>query len=129
MGRNFVNTILNLAKENEEIRVVNDQIGCPTYARDLAYNIRKLISSNDYGIYHASGEGECSWYDFALQIVELGGNDVRVVPITSSEISRPALRPHYSALSNSRLGNLGMTMRSWQNALKDFFSKHNFKKN
>jgi len=119
-GKNFINTVISLAKANEEIRVVNDQIGCPTYAKDLAYNIKKLIPYEAHGIYHASGEGECSWYDFALQIVRMNGIDIKVVPITSSEISRPAPRPPYSVLRNSRLGELGITMRPWQEALKEF---------
>jgi len=120
-GKNFVNTIINLAKEQTQLRIVNDQVGSPTYATDLAYTIRKLIPYEDYGIYHASGEGKCSWYQFALEILRLSGNDIKVIPVTSDEIPRLARRPHYSVLKNLRLRELGITMRHWQEGLEDYF--------
>jgi dTDP-4-dehydrorhamnose reductase len=124
-GKNFVNTILRLAKAKKEIRVVNDQIGSPTYAKDLAYIIKRLISTDGYGIYHAGGEGECSWYDFAKQVVALANFDTKVIAISTTEIARPAKRPTYSALTNFKLGSLGITMPSWEKALEAFFNTAN----
>ena len=124
-GKNFVNTILDLAKVKEEIKVVNDQIGSPTYAKDLANTVKRLMSNDDYGIYHASGEGECSWYDFAKQLLTLGGFDTKLIPISTREIARPAKRPSYSALKNLKLGKLGIIMPSWEQALETFFSTTN----
>jgi len=119
-GRNFVNTILELAKVKEELRVVDDQIGSPTYAMDLANVVKDLIPLENNGIYHASGEGECSWYEFAIEILRLRGIQIKVVPVTSDEISRPATRPNYSALKNSRLGEIGIAIRPWQYAIREF---------
>ncbi len=118
--KNFVNTILDLAKVKEEIKVVNDQIGCPTYARDLAECINKLIPIDDYGIYHASGEGDCSWYDFAQQIVKFSSFGTEIIPIKTCEISRAAQRPSYSVLSNARLRKVSIIMPLWEDALKEF---------
>jgi len=120
-GRNFVNTILELARVKDELRVVNDQIGSPTYAMDLANVVKRLLPIEKYGIYHASGEGECSWYEFANEILRLSRTQVKVEPITSDEISRPAKRPHYSVLNNYCLRQIGITMRHWQECLKDCF--------
>jgi dTDP-4-dehydrorhamnose reductase len=120
-GKNFVYTILTRSKEREELKVVNDQIGCPTNARDLAESIKKLIPSKTSGIYHASGEGECSWYEFALEIVRLSGIRIKVIPITSNEISRKAPRPSYAVLRNSCFAESATTMRHWRKALTDFF--------
>jgi len=119
-GRNFVNTILELAKVKEELRVVNDQIGSPTYAMDLANVVKELIPIEKYGTYHASGEGKCSWYEFAIEILRLRGIQIKVVPVTSDEIPRPATRPNYSVLRNSRLGDLGIAIRPWQYAIREF---------
>lgn len=119
-GKNFVNAILHLAKVKEEIKVVNDQIGSPTYAKDLAYVIKRLISSENYGIYHASGEGECSWYDFAQQIVKFSSFGTEIIPIKTCEISRAARRPYYSVLSNARLRKVSIFMPLWEDALKEF---------
>ncbi len=123
-GKNFVNTILDLAKVKDEIMVVDDQIGSPTYAKDLANTIKRLISNDDYGIYHASGEGECSWYDFASEIIKTAGFETKVVPICTSEMARPANRPHYSTLSNSKLRNLGIRMRPWKEAILEYLRSY-----
>jgi dTDP-4-dehydrorhamnose reductase len=124
-GRNFVNTILGLAKEKEELRVVNDQIGTPTYARDLAQCISELIETDYYGIYHASNEGFCSWYDFAKDILELGGfKKVKVIPITSEEYDSPTKRPKYSVLEKFCLRERGIfQLRDYRIALKDCFQQ------
>jgi len=122
-GKNFANTMLRLAQEKDELRVVNDQIGTPTYAPDLAECISKLIETDYYGLYHASNEGFCSWYDFAKEILELGGfREVRVIPITSEEYGSPTKRPKYSVLDNFCLREREIfQMRDYHIALKEFF--------
>lgn len=123
VGNNFVYTIMKLAKERENINVVNDQIGNPTNANDLAHHILKLISTEEYGTYHCTGHGECSWYDFAKEIVELAKIDCRVNPCTSEEFRRIAKRPEYSALDNMGLRcTVGDEMRSWRNGLISFIN-------
>lgn len=125
-GENFVYTIMKAAKEKGKLGVVEDQRGNPTYAEDLAHHILKIISTNEYGIYHCTGNGECSWYDFACKIVEYSGIDCKVTPITTDQISRVAKRPAYSSLDNMMLRvTLGDEMRSWQNALRSFIRKVN----
>lgn len=121
-GKNFVYTISNLGDKNDSIKVVNDQLGNPTNCEDLAYNILKLIVTEEYGIYHCTGEGICSWYDFAVEIIKLKGCHCKVEPCTTEEYPRPAKRPTYSALDNLMLEcTIGNTMRYWKDALKDFF--------
>ncbi len=125
-GKNFVYTIMKAAKEKEYLEVVDDQRGNPTYAEDLAYHILKIILTEEYGVYHCTGNGECSWYDFACKIVEYSGIDCTVNPITSDRIKRVAKRPAYSSLDNLMLrSTIGDEMRSWQVALKSFISKVN----
>lgn len=124
-GKNFVYTISNLGDKNDSIKVVNDQLGNPTNCEDLAYNILKLIVTEEYGIYHCTGEGICSWYDFAVEIIKLKGCHCKVEPCTTEEYPRPAKRPTYSALDNLMLEcTIGNTMRDWKEALKDFFQSH-----
>ncbi|MDZ4949271.1 sugar nucleotide-binding protein, partial [Clostridium perfringens] len=97
VGHNFVYTMMRLGKEKESLNVVNDQKGNPTHANDLAYHILKLIETEEYGIYHCTGKGECTWYDFAKEIMELAGNKCIVNPCTSEEYKTPAKRPEYSS--------------------------------
>lgn len=121
VGHNFVYTMRRLGKEKDSINVVNDQIGNPTNANDLAYHILKLIETDEYGIYHCTGKGECSWYDFAKIIIELSGEECIVKPCTSQEYKTPAKRPEYSSLDNMMLRNtVGDEMRHWQDAIKSF---------
>lgn len=121
VGHNFVYTMRRLGKEKDSINVVNDQIGNPTHANDLAYHILKLIETEEYGIYHCTGKGECSWYDFAKMIIELSGEECIVNPCTSAEYKTPAKRPEYSSLDNMMLRNtVGDEMRNWQDAIKSF---------
>jgi len=120
-GKNFVYTILNTAKEKGYLEVVNDQRGNPTNAEDLAYHILKLVLTDEYGIYHCTGKGECSWYDFACKIIEYADIKCTVVPITSDKINRAAKRPFYSSLDNMMLRcTIGDKMRNWEDALKAF---------
>lgn len=121
VGHNFVYTMRRLGKEKDYINVVNNQIGNPTHANDLAYHILKLIETDEYGIYHCTGKGECSWYDFAKMIIELSGEKCTVNPCTSEEYKTPAKRPEYSSLDNMMLRNtVGDEMRNWQDAIKSF---------
>ncbi|NLK93562.1 MAG: dTDP-4-dehydrorhamnose reductase [Clostridiales bacterium] len=124
-GNNFVYTIINLAKTKKEIMVVNDQIGNPTNANDVAFHILKLINTEEYGIYNCTGEGECSWYDFAKRIVDLLGEDCIVNPCTTEEFPRPAKRPAYSSLDNMMLRcTVGNDMRQWKDAIDCFMKKY-----
>lgn len=126
VGGNFVKTMLRLAKERDGMTVVNDQLGNPTSANDLAYTILKLLLTENYGIYHATNTGVCSWADFARAIVSLAGFDSAIVKsCTSEEYAQinpsAAPRPHYSALRNKHLEDtIGNDMRSWQAALATY---------
>ncbi|NRT70255.1 dTDP-4-dehydrorhamnose reductase [Clostridium beijerinckii] len=124
VGHNFVYTMRRLGKEKECITVVNDQRGNPTHANDLAYHILKLIQTEEYGVYHCTGKGECTWYDFAKMIIELSGEKCEVKPCTSEEYKTPAKRPEYSSLDNMMLRcTVGDDMRDWKDAIKSFISK------
>ncbi|RUT30603.1 dTDP-4-dehydrorhamnose reductase [Paenibacillus zeisoli] len=127
-GGNFVRTMLELASKQENISVVNDQIGCPTYTRDLAHKLEELASSSKYGTYHVSGAGSCSWYDFACSIFELAGLKMTVMPVSTSEFPRPARRPAYSVLKPQALRLNGFSpMRDWKEALADFMQQEKTK--
>ncbi|MFH4969242.1 dTDP-4-dehydrorhamnose reductase [Gaetbulibacter sp. M240] len=107
-GNNFVKTMLRLAKTKDEISVVSDQIGSPTYAGDLAEVIIRIIlrGSNDYGVYHFSNEGEISWYDFATAIFEQGKKEIEVKPIKTESYPTAAKRPKFSVLDTSKIKNI-----------------------
>jgi dTDP-4-dehydrorhamnose reductase len=124
-GNNFVKSILSQAKEKDTLTVVNDQWGTPTYTKDLAEVICRLIYTDGYGIYHATNNGQCTWYDFAKKILEYAGMEhVNVLPITTDELDRPAKRPRYSVLRNYMLElTIGDTMRPWEDALKEYIIK------
>ncbi|MBU5592516.1 dTDP-4-dehydrorhamnose reductase [Clostridium sp. MSJ-4] len=123
-GSNFVKTIMKAAKEKGELKVVNDQRGNPTYAEDLAHHILALAVTEEYGIYHCTGQGECSWYDFAKAIVEYSNIPCKVEPITSEQLDRAAKRPSYSSLDNMMLRcTIGNNMRDWKEALEKFICK------
>lgn len=124
VGHNFVYTMRRLGKEKECITVVNDQMGNPTHANDLAYHILKLIQTEEYGVYHCTGKGECTWYDFAKMIIELSGEKCEVKPCTSEEYKTSAKRPEYSSLDNMMLRcTVGDETRDWKDAIKSFISK------
>lgn len=117
-GKNFANTILNFAGNSSEIRIVDDQIGSPTYVIDLAQAIYQVMDSNQYGIYHASNCGCCSWYEFAQEILKCGGyNHIRLVPIASDELNQAAKRPYNSTIINSKDV---FELRDWKKALHDY---------
>ena len=125
IGKNFVKTVRRVLREKGGITVVNDQRGNPTNANDLAYHILKLAVTEEYGIYHCTGEGECSWYEFASKIAEFSGYKAGVVlPCSSDEYKSPTKRPEYSSLDNLALRcTVGNEMRNWQDALKEYISK------
>jgi len=119
-GKCFPDTILKLAASRPEIDVVNDQRGSPTYTVDLADAIIKLCRSSARGIIHCTNRGECSWYDFACEIIRQAGLETRVRPTTSDKFVRPAERPKYSVLSPKSLTECGIEMRPWQETLSDY---------
>jgi dTDP-4-dehydrorhamnose reductase len=120
-GGNFVETMLRLAKERDELRVVEDQVLSPTYTKDLARKIAQLINTEYYGIFHITNKGACSWYDFTQEILRLAKLKTPVVPITSDQYPQKAKRPLYSVLDNYHLRLLGMDdLRPWQEALEDY---------
>ncbi len=125
IGHNFLKTILKLAEESKSLTIVNDQFGSPTYAFDLAMVIAKLIQTKAYGIYHITNTGNCSWFEFAGQILKYAGSkDVSLEPTTSEELNRPAPRPRYSILAQDALNLMGITMPSYQDALQRYFIKN-----
>lgn len=124
-GNNFVKTIIRLASEKDSLQVVNDQIGSPTYAADLAHSILNIVSginSNQIafnaGIYNYSNEGSCSWYEFAVAILEEAGIKTPVKPVNSAEFPTAAARPHYSVLSKAKITeNYRLAIPHWRTSL------------
>lgn len=117
-GKNFVRTMLRLAQNHDTIRVVNDQYGSPTYTYDLARLLADLVQTDKYGIYHATNEGICSWYEFARAIFAEAGVPVNVVPVTTAEYGAKAKRPANSRMNNDKLTEMGFEkLPSWQDAL------------
>ncbi|MFN4295153.1 MAG: dTDP-4-dehydrorhamnose reductase [Thermoflexales bacterium] len=122
-GGNFVNTMLRLAQEGKPIRVVNDQTCTPTFTKDLAQQIARLIETEAYGVYHITNAGACTWYEFACEAFRLAGLRPDARPITSAEFNAPARRPPYSVLENAALRALGIDqMRHWREALAEYVS-------
>lgn len=127
-GKNFVKTMLRLARENGRIAVVADQFGNPTSANDLAHCILALATTGEYSIYHAVGASMCSWFEFACGIVDRAGVPCEKEPLTSAEYRRrfplSAERPAYSALDSSKLARVaGVRPRAWEQALGDYLDK------
>jgi len=125
-GKNFVTSILRQAGEKRVLSIVNDQIGSPTYTVDLAKAISALIQFDASGIFHVANSDLCTWYTFGQAILKLSGMDkVRVIPISSKELGRPAIRPSYSVLNCQKLKKkTGLTLRSWSEALKEYLSTY-----
>ena len=117
-GGNFVETMLGKARRAERIEVVDDQILTPTYTLDVARQTAVIIPTRHYGLFHMTGEGSCSWYEFARSIFDLAGVKADLLPTTSALYKVPAIRPRYSVLENARLKELGLNqMRHWKEAL------------
>ena len=121
-GKNFVDTIIRLSSEKDEIEVVDDQVGSPTYTHDLATAIRALTGKG-YGIYHITNTSYCSWYEFAVEIVNLRKIRTPIKPTTSDKFIKPAKRPLFSVLENTMLTLEGIKkLRSWKDALKEYLA-------
>lgn len=120
-GNNFLKTMLKLANERDSLSVVNDQMGTPTHAVDLAQSIIKIVlsGSQNYGIYHFSNEGNTSWYGFAKEIFNLNNTIIDLKPIPTSEFPTPAKRPKYSVLDKSKIkAEFGISIENWEDSLK-----------
>jgi len=120
-GHNFLKTMLRLSKDRNELRVVSDQIGTPTYAMDLAHVILEVIQANNeaYGIYHYSNDGIASWYDFAKAIFDIKKIKIKVHPISTEEFPTPAKRPKYSVLDKTKIKDIfNVDIPHWENSLK-----------
>lgn len=139
MGSNFVETMIRLGKERDSLTVVNDQIGSPTYTKDLVEIIHKIIAGPSdknlehktqalspiipYGLYHFSGKGACSWYDFSNKIFRLSNINIDLKPISSDQYPQKARRPAYSYLSKDKIEKaLNIQVRDWQEMLKEYLA-------
>jgi dTDP-4-dehydrorhamnose reductase len=121
-GGNFVETVIRMAREGRELRIISDQMFSPTYSKDLAQKIGEIIRSGHYGVFHVTNRGSCSWFELARTILAVLGMDNALVPITSAQHPQKARRPPYSVLGNRRLELLGIDkMRTWQEALTGYF--------
>jgi dTDP-4-dehydrorhamnose reductase len=121
-GRCFPNKILELAETQKSLKVVHDQVGTPTFNRDLAKAIIQLVRVNAHGIIHVTNSGPCSWSEFACEILKGNGNtDVKVEPVPTDDVPRPAARPKYSVLSNVSAQRYRIEIRTWREALADYF--------
>jgi len=119
-GRNFLRTMLELGRERDEVRIVDDQVGSPTFVGHLAQATRDLLEL-PYGTWHVAADGQCSWAEFAAAIFDETGIDCRVVPITTEELGRPAARPAYSVLRSEREG--APLLSHWREGLKDCLAR------
>jgi dTDP-4-dehydrorhamnose reductase len=121
-GRNFVETILSASEEKKVLNVVDDQVGSPTYSKDLALALKKLVEKKAFGTYHVTNRGDCTWYDFAVTILRLAGKaECTVLRTASDALGRPARRPGYSVLDNSSyVRATGETLRKWEEALAEY---------
>lgn len=123
-GQNFFKKMYKLAQEKDELFVVDDQIGSPTYTVDLAQFISDLVSTEKYGIYHASNSGHCSWYEFAKAIFEELNIQIKINPISTKDYPSLAKRPYYSVLDNMSIRLNGFkNFRHWREALRDFLKE------
>ena len=125
-GRNFVKTMLRLAESNKRVTVVNDQYGSPTYTYDLAKLLVDMVQTQKYGIYHATNEGICTWYEFACEIFKQAGIEMEVVPVSAAEYPAKAKRPENSRMSKEKLTENGFDrLPPWQDALKRYLKALN----
>lgn len=132
-GKNFVKTMMKLMSEREELKVVNDQVGSPTYAADLAEAILQIITASQIsdtnwrpGMYHFSNSGIISWYDFAAAIKEISGSKCNILPIPSSNFPTPAKRPSYSVFDKEKIQKtFGIVLKDWKESLRQCIRKIN----
>ena len=119
-GKNFIETMLRLSKANNQLSIVNDQIGSPTYTKDLSRLLVDMLETSKYGLYHATNEGYCSWYEFANTIFKLANINIDIKAINSNEYASRAKRPMNSKLSKDKLIEYGFKpLPHWEDALKD----------
>jgi dTDP-4-dehydrorhamnose reductase len=122
-GENFISKVINIAKQSGALRVVNDQRGSPTYAKDLAEPLIALIEKGKTGIYHLANSGSCTWFEFAGEIFRLLAIDTAIIPISSDELERKAKRPSYSVFDMWKFQkDTGLKMRPWQEALGEYLA-------
>ena len=120
-GNNFVKTMLRLSETRDTLSVVNDQVGSPTYTPDLAVLLVDMMESEKYGIYHATNEGLCTWYEFAVEIFKQAGKEINVIPVSSDEFPSKAKRPSNSRMCKVKLSENGFErLPAWQDALKRY---------
>lgn len=123
-GKNFVDTIIQLAGERDHLEVVDDQQGTPTYTKDLAHALELFIEDQGYGTYHIANKGNCTWFDFANEIVSLIGAAVAVRPVSSEKMGRPARRPAYSVLDTGLFeDHFGYRMPTWRDGLRRYLEE------
>lgn len=123
-GKNFIKTMLKLSETHEELNVVDDQVGSPTYTYDLAVLLVDMVESDKYGRYHATNEGLCTWYEFAKEIFRQAGVEVKVNPVTSDMFPAKAKRPKNSRMSKEKLDANGFhRLPTWQDALERYLSE------
>ncbi|MBO4291500.1 MAG: dTDP-4-dehydrorhamnose reductase [Lachnospiraceae bacterium] len=123
-GKNFVKTMLRLAETHDQLTVVNDQFGSPTYTYDLARLLVDMVQTDKYGIYHATNEGFCSWYDFACAIFKAAGKNTVVKPVTTAEYGAKAFRPYNSRMSKEKLTENGFErLPAWEDALERYLKE------
>jgi dTDP-4-dehydrorhamnose reductase len=123
-GRNFVHRIQQLADQHGKLRVVTDEVACPTFVDDLADGIVKLIATGRYGLYHLTNAGYCSRFEYAKKILGMSGRShIPLEPITLAEFARPSTPPKFTPLANNAAAALGITLRPWETALAEFLEK------
>ena len=128
-GNNFIDTMIRLSKDREELNVIYDQIGSPTYTKDLAPILIDMMETDKYGIYHATNEGFCSWYDFAKEIFKVAKVNINVNPILTSQYPTKAKRPMNSKISKSKLKERGFNeLPNWKDAVKNYLQVSNIMK-
>ena len=126
-GKNFIKTMLNLGKTRDSLTVVDDQFGSPTYTFDLARLLVDMVETDRYGIYHATNEGICTWYEFACEIFKQAGMNVKVSPVLSAEYPAKAKRPSNSRMSKEKLAENGFEkLPTWQDALSRYLKEIEF---
>ncbi|CAN5560836.1 dTDP-4-dehydrorhamnose reductase [soil metagenome] len=120
-GKNFVETMLGIAEHQNEVLVVRDQVGCPTYTAHLAEGIVRLLDSGAFGVHHMAAGGRCSWYDFAVEIFSRAGSGTRVLSTTTAELGRPAARPEFSVLATQ--WDDAIHLPDWEVGLSDYLEE------
>ena len=126
-GGNFVERMLQLARDGKDLKVVDDQVLSPTFTADLAAKLREVAASGRYGTYHVTNSDSCSWYEFARTIFEKTNTSVNLAPTTTAAFASPAKRPAYSVLANDALAAAGIaTLRPWREALTDYLGRKGY---